>query len=820
MKISLSWLNDFVDVSDYLAKPEALAQLLTNKGLEVEGIEDLSKAFEHVVIGVILDKAQHPDAERLTVCQVSTGGGRVHQIVCGAKNHSKDDKVVVALPGAMLPGGIEIKTTKLRGVDSGGMLCSAKELGMAEDSGGLLLLPADAPVGEKFASYAGKSDVIFELKVTPNRADCLSHLGLAREISCLLKRDLKPLDTAIPESKKSTREFVKVRVEDAEGCPRYCARMVAGVKVGPSPQWLRNRLEVVGLRPINNVVDVTNYVMLELGQPLHAFDLKRLAGGEIIVARAAAGEKFKTLFEQELTLTAQDLTIRDGSRAVALAGVIGGMNSGIEESTQDVVIESALFNPQLVRKSSRKYNQQTDAAYRFARGVNGGLSDVAMNRACQLIAQVAGGEVLSQPWDVQAPQKEKPAIMITTQTVSDRLGFAVDAQDFEQWMQRLGCKVEREAQNPSAFRIEPLAFRTDLEIDMDLVEEYARLHGYEHIPDKIPVLDQQPSRDVPIYTSDKVIRKNLAHRGWYQAVNYGFISSQFQDDVISRTQSWKNWGLELFAEVVRLKNPLSETLDVMRVSLLPGLLQNVFHNYRQGNEVGQLFELGFVFGKSGNAYQELERLALISWGSQAQVWGVPQSQNQNMPNAFKVKVALEGLFRELNVPVRFVAVKDQGLVPEAFHPAQVVSVEGPGGEKFGLLGTVHPNLLDENKIRSDVAFAEINIEAVLKLQADSLRSYKVFERYPAVERDIAFVMPERFAAEELVEFLKTQGGESLAQVRVFDQFKGGNLPAGHRSLALRMNFRKSDGTFSESELSTAFDGLINAACQKFGISVR
>jgi phenylalanyl-tRNA synthetase beta chain len=351
MKISLNWLQDFIDVSSYKPKLDQLAQILTSAGLEVEDIDDKARTFADVVVGLILKKSPHPNADKLTVCEVTTGEGVVHQIVCGAKNHAADDRVIVALPGAVLPGNFAIKKSVIRGVESGGMLCSLKELGLATESDGIEILPVDAPVGKAFAAYKGFDDAVFELKVTPNRADCLSHFGLARELGCLLKKPVKEPESQLSTGNESTTSFVQLEVRAPEACPRYAGRGIRGVKVAESPQWLKRRLESVGLKSINNVVDVTNYVMMEMGQPLHAFDVRFLRGQKIRVDHSVRGEKFKTLDGTELTLTGEELMIRDAEVPVAMGGVIGGLNSGIQDDTKDVFVEAAYFAPQVVRRS-------------------------------------------------------------------------------------------------------------------------------------------------------------------------------------------------------------------------------------------------------------------------------------------------------------------------------------------------------------------------------------------------------------------------------------------------------------------------------------
>ncbi len=498
MKISLKWINEFVDVQDYFLKPEILGDILTKGGLEVEDIQNKAKDYANVVTGLILEKDKHPNADKLSLCKVMTSAGTVHQIVCGAQNHKKDDKVVVALPGAVLPtpgvpnqsgsGGFAIKQSVIRGVDSGGMLCSLKELGLAKESDGIEILPHEAPIGVNFAEYMGLDDVTMELKVTPNRADCLSHFGLAREISALTGRPLKKkmLESEIHiknenRSEQSTRERVQVEVKDSELCPRYCGRWIEGVKVGPSPAWLKQRLELLGMNSINNVVDVTNYVMLELGQPLHAFDGSEIRSGKVVIGKAGK-EKFITLDGSELQLTGEELMIQDDNRPMCMAGTIGGKNSGVSEQTQNIFLESAFFTPASVRKNLRSHGLNTDSGYRFSRGVDPSQTRMGLERATELLVQVAGGKAYTGVYDILSKSLDPVVVHVHLQTVSERLGYAADLNRMTDFFARLGCRIEIISE-AGHLKVTAPSYRFDLEHEMDFVEEYARMNGYEHIPE-------------------------------------------------------------------------------------------------------------------------------------------------------------------------------------------------------------------------------------------------------------------------------------------------------------------------------------------------
>lgn len=818
MKISLQWLNDYIDIQDYFAKPQDLAALLTAAGIEVEGIENLAKTFEHVVVGHILKKDQHPNADRLSLCQVSTGDGVVHQIVCGAQNHKQGDNVVVALPGAILPGDFAIKRSKIRGVESGGMLCSNKELGLNEEGEGIVILPTDAPVGQAFAKYMGFEDILFELKVTPNRSDCLSHFGLAREIGAVLAREPKfPIESIKEIGATSTR----VDLRESSMCPRYSGRGMRGVKVGPSPAWLKKRLESVGLNTINNIVDVTNFVMMELGQPLHAFDVREVRGGTIVIDRATKGEPFVTLDGTELKLDGTELTIRDSERPVALAGVIGGKNSGIQDDTVEIFIESAYFTPAAVRRTARKFGIETDSSYRFARGTNPEAVPLALNRAAQLIQKVAGGEILGNVIDqYPAPLKREP-IDISRGYIEDRMGYKVEASEFVQWMERLGCTINAIGENERGpvWRVLPPMFRWDLTSDVDLVEEYARLHGYQHIPESLAPLVGHPAQHDLGFTMESKVRRLLQGEGTLQAINYAFIGRMFQDRVLGETSKLNFYGLKASAEPVSLINPLNEEINVMRTALLPGLLKNVIYNSRQGNGYGRLFEVGFAHfsdksAEGARSYSQEGRLAFAFWGQPEDLW----AKGETAPVVMQLKATVESLLRGLNI-ARFKWVQSTtDEAPDFAHPGQTARLEVEG-KPVGFIATVHPSFTDENKVRESLAVAEFNFDRLIANQPRAPK-YAPISKFPIVDRDIAFVMPRELPASAIETEVRKAAGELLRDVRVFDVFEGGTLPAGQKSVAFRLLFQSRDATLQDQMVNELRDKVVNAVSQKLNVTQR
>ena len=826
MRLSLRWLNDFVDVKEFMRDPQSLAKLLTGAGLEVEGIEDQGKVFGHVIVGHILEKGKHPNADRLSLCQVATGDGVVHQIVCGAQNHNTNDRVVVALPGAVLPGDFSIKHSKIRGVESGGMLCSEKELGLKKEgeSEGILILPTDAPIGKPFAEYMGLDDVLMDLKVTPNRADCLSHYGLALEIGCLLGREVKRPNAEIKEG--GWQSEIGVEIKDAELGPRYAGRMVKGVKVGASPDWLRRRLEAVGLKSINNVVDVTNYVMMEMGQPLHAFDVREIKGGVIEVARAKSGEAFTTLDGTDLKLDGTELTIRDRERAVALAGVIGGKNSGVNETTTAVFIESAYFTPGAVRRTMRKFGLDTDSGYRFARGINPETTADVLDRATALMIEVAGGEASANRLDVYPAPVPRPEINVNVATVEARLGYKVEAVEFEMWMKRLGGELKQIS--PGQYRFVSPAHRKDLLIEMDLVEEFARLNGYDKLLDTLPSGSFSPATHDEIAVLQMRVRRQLKGYGCLEAVNYAFTGDRYQKEFLGDVQKIRDAGLLVQDDDVRIVNPLNEEINVMRRSLLPGLYRNVLSNFRGGNELGRLFETGVsvhrtVNGRSerypGTGFGEELRLGFAFWGGEVDLWGRKEAAEVTMI----LKGVLESFWTSFGLSSLKVVAFESGMAPSFLHPGKsaVVMLEG---EPVGFLGAVHPSRLAQDKIRVGVSVAELSLEKMAA--AVKAPRFKEVSTFPSAERDIAFVAGKEVAAGAMVELIQKTArgldaqGRILQGLKVFDVFEGASLGDGKRSVAIRMTFQSLESTLSDDAVNELKGKLVDAVCQKLGAVVR
>lgn len=814
MKISLRWLNEFVDVNEYFERPEQLASLLTAAGLEVEEMHDLAQQYKHVQIGMILEKDTHPDADKLTVCKVTTGEGVVHQIVCGAKNHKAHDRVIVALPGAVLPGNFAIKNSVIRGVASGGMLCSYKELGMTDTSDGIAILNEDVALGQSFADFAGLNDVTFELKVTPNRADCLSHMGLAREISCLLHRPFKKTEVKAEDfvaSEGSPSEF-SVDVLNPEMCPRYTGRILRKIKVGPSPVWLQKRLESVGLNTINNVVDVTNYVMMEWGQPLHAFDLRQIQGAKLKIGCAQAHEKFVTLDGTELTLQGNELMIQDANRSLCMGGVIGGKNSGVQDDTTEIFLEAAYFAPQFVRRGARAHGLNTDSGYRFSRGVDPHQTMDALNRATRLLMDVAGGSVASPTYEVKSKETPRSPIEIHPQTITQRLGYPVDIAKFESWMVRLGCELIKDGDR---YKVQTPSWRFDLECDMDLVEEYARLNGYEHIPETLPALGVPPSNHDLSYRFQSYLVELMTGLGYSQAMNFAFVHGQKQTEFIANRDPLVKAGLHVAAQPVRLMNPLNEQIDVMRATLTMGLLENLHHNFHHGVESGRLFEWGSVFDSGSSGFQERLRWAGLAWGWSTNLW----TKSSVAPVVMDLKRAVEEVLSNLGFKSwQWLKASDEGGTPSFMHPGQTILLKLEG-RKIGFLGTLHPSVREDMKVRVDTALFEFEAENLLKGVGRS-QMVKAISKFQAIDRDLALVMPKNLGSGAIQQEIQKAGGPHLQSVSVFDVYEGDKLPEGQKSVAYRLRYQNLEATLTDAQVQESVDSILAIVKKRWEIQVR
>ena len=786
MQTSLSWLSTHIDLSAYTTAQ--LTDLLTFAGVEVEGVEEKGVSSDKVVVAQIAEFVQHPNADKLSVCQVDDGSGSLRQIVCGAKNFKAGDKVPLALPGAILPGNFEIKEGKLRGVVSGGMMCSGKELGIGEDTGGLMILDPSAVVGTPFNQLV-KPDVIFDLEITPNRSDLLSHLGLARELSALTGLPLKGQRDYATAATKLTASAIKI--EAAEACPFYTARLIKGVKVGPSPDWLKARLESIGLRPINNIVDITNYVLMEMGQPLHAFDVAKLSGS-IVVRHATEGEKMLALDGNEYTLDTSDLVIADSARPVAIAGVMGGEDTGVTEGTTDVLLESAYFQPSGIRRTSRKLGLSSDSSYRFERGVDPQQVQGASELATKLILELAGGTAEDSTQHAGAAPKLAGVVVFDEAKTRKLLGIP-DLSDGEMHdiLGKFGLtKTSDGWQVPS--------YRLDLQRSVDLAEEIARVVGLDRVPSKQSAAFASTDAADKAYDFAMQVRHALVHRGFNEAQTLRLVSNAQLTDSLG--------VIDLSKWTVPVKNPLSEDHTTLRPSIVPGLIATAALNICQGNNRLRFFELGRIFLKLPNGQtREDERLAILISGPVS-----PSSWHGREPQAASVH-DLRGVIDQLpGLTGQSIELKKT-----ADNDTFLLSAELKANNKgIGWIAQLHPSRARAIDSRNPVYVAEIVLSSIRGNNAPA--KFEELPRFPAITRDVAMEVPADLPHQQVATFFAGQKEPLLIKAEVFDVFTdatGTKLAQDRKSIAWTLTYRAPDRTLETNEVELAH-GRILAALEK------
>lgn len=810
MKLTLNWLKQYVDFN---WSPEELRERLTMLGLEVEGMQKLGGEFEGVVVAEILAFEKHPNADKLSVCRVADGRGE-RQIVCGAKNFKAGDKVPLILPGASLPATpgeqpFTIKVSKMRGVESQGMLCSSKELGLAEDAEGLLILPQDAKVGQALAEHLGRSagDVVYDLEITPNRPDWNSLIGIAREVSAVTGTAMKLPEARIQaaEGGPGVESLVQVRIEDVELCPRYTARVVRGVKIGPSPAWLRQTLEKVGIRSINNVVDVTNFVMLESGQPLHAFDYRLLSAGSgegdcptIVIRRATAGEEFTTIDGQKRKLNEAMLVIADAKRAIALAGVMGGENTEIKDQTSDVLIESAYFSPRNIRATSKQLELRTESSYRFERGGDPGICEWASRRAAELILQTAGGQLAPGVVDVYPRVADTRTITLRHQRTAQLLGLAVPADQSETYLRRLGLEVASDAASATCTVRVP-TFRVDLKREVDLIEEITRLYGIEKIPASAPRGVTGSHAYDAVHDQLAEARRLLTGLGLDEAQGQTLIS-----DSAAQLVAPKPVGME---------NPLSSDMNVLRPSLLPGLLDALRHNVNRKNNDVALFEAGRVFIPTNGSVVEERHLAIALTGQRnAPFWSGPDRDAKF--DLYDLKGVLEEFFEQFGV--RGVNYARQAEGTPLFLESAAIQL---GKQTLGSFGQLLPSLARKYDLRDAVLLAELNLDLLLSRRKQD-KAFKALPEFPAIRRDVAMLLPEATLHEAVLAAVRQARPANLEKIELFDIFRGQNVPPGKKSMAYAFTYRNAERTLTDAEANTAHEKVLEQLKTSLGAVVR
>lgn len=797
MKISFNWLRDYVTVHE---SPDEIAERLTMAGLEVEGISSTREKYKNFVVGQVREVRQHPNADRLSVCDVFDGK-RNHTVVCGAPNVARGQQIVFARIGAIVPvNGMEVRSVEIRGQQSAGMICSEYELEVGDDHEGILVLPDDAKPGTAFSEYFWDDDVTLEISITPNRPDCLSHIGVAREIATLYKRHLCLPQVRIRESNRPTKAHVKIQIYDVDHCPRYVGRLIDNVSIVPSPLWMQRRLKAVGMRPINAVVDVTNYVMMEYGQPLHAFDFDLIQGKTIIVRLAKQGESFVTLDEKKRELTSSNLLICDAKQPVAIGGVMGGLNTEITPSTTSVLIESAYFAPTSIRNTSKQLGLVTESSYRFERGVDPSRTADAADRAIQLIQEIAGGVAYRGRVDVY-PKKIKPKrVRFRTSQIERVLGVTVPASTAKGIFTRLGVSV-RESQKRGEWRCTLPPHRPDLEREIDLVEEVARIHGYDKIP-------AQDTAGITFTADDSRPTVHDRLREW-------FVGAGFQE-IVCNSMVPETWNSFTGKACIPVRNPQNKDMSTLRTSLIPGILHIVKHNLNHGNEDLRLYEIGHVFSRDPfvgsknyvGSYYEGEMLSLAMSGQRNPFdWSLKGKK----ADYFDLKGEVESLLGKFNldkIEYNIYHSSSNTLIDRA------VSIEYQG-VLHGYLGAVSEKVMKLFDINATVYVAEFDTE----LLSESGRIEKKYEAVPKflpVRRDLAFVLDEMVQYRELERVIRQNGKPLVKDVTFFDIYRGDKIGEGKKSIAVTIELVSTEKTLTQREIDETVMRIVQAVAEEVG----
>lgn len=791
----MSWLSDYMDMTGIT--PKEYSDRMTMSGSKVEGVENLGAELDKVVAGKVLTCEDHPDSDHLHVCTVDAGTGEALQIVCGAPNVKAGIIVPVALHGSTLPGGVKIKKGKLRGVVSNGMLCAHDELGISEGllgyepEYGILILPDDTPIGTDIKDIFGLNDNVVEFEITSNRPDCFSVIGLARESALAFDRKFTIPEVKFNENSEKIQDSISVEVLDKDKCQRYCARIVKNVKIGPSPKWMRERLNACGVRSINNIVDITNYVLLEYGQPMHAFDLRDIQDNKIIVRRAENGEVIKTLDEQDRTLTNDDLVIADGKRAVAIAGVMGGFNSEVKSDTATVVFESATFDGASVRLTAQRAGLRTESSSRYEKGLDYNNTVPAVERACQLVEELGCGEVCGGMIDVMGNVTKKEPLPFRPEKINKFLGTDIPVEEMIKYFNGLEIAVDTDKMT-----VTPPTFRPDLEGEADIAEEVARFYGYDKIPTTL--LSGEATlggKNTDQKLNDK-INQILCAEGMNEIYTMTFVSPSYFEKINLPADS-------PFRNVVKITNPLGEDTSVMRTSTIPSMMEILSRNYNYRNPDARLFELGKIFlPKEGEKLPD--EPVVITLG----MYGADE-------NFFTLKGTVETLLDELHIKnVEFAAVTDE----PTYHPGRTAKVTA-NGISLGIIGEIHPSVSRKYDIDVPCYMAELSFDAVKAAINDDIK-YKPLPKFPAVTRDIAMLVDKNVAVAQIEEIIRKTSGKLLEDVKLFDVYEGEQIPENKKSVAYSAVFRAPDRSLTGEEVQEVFDKILKNLEKKLNAQLR
>ena len=805
MNTSLSWIKAYVPDLDVTAREYTDAMTLS--GTKVEGYEELDADLSKIVVGQIDKIEKHPDADKLIICQVNIGSESV-QIVTGANNVHEGDKVPVVLdggrvagghePGSRVAGGIKIKKGKLRGIESCGMMCSIEELGSDRDmypeapEEGIYIFKDDVEVGSSAIEALGLNDVVFEYEVTSNRVDCFSVIGIAREAAATFGKEFHPPVVTATGNNEDVNDYIKVSVKDSELCPRYCARVVKNIKIGPSPKWMQRRLASVGIRPINNLVDITNYVMEEYGQPMHAYDLDTIADREIIVRTAAKGEKFTTLDGQEREMDDTVLMISDGKKSIGIAGIMGGENSMITDDVKTMLFEAACFDGTNIRKSSKKVGLRTDASGKFEKGLDPNNAQAAIDRACQLVEELGAGEVVGGMVDVYGKKKEPVRVLFDADAINNLLGTDISKEEMIGYFEKIGLAYDEGSNEVIA-----PTFRHDLFRVADLAEEVARFYGYDNIPTTLPRGEATTGKLSFKLRVEEVARDIAEFCGFSQGMTYSFESPKVFDKLMIPEDS-------LLRQTVEIINPLGEDYSIMRTTSLNGMLMSLATNYNRRNKDVRLYELGNVYLPKA--------LPLIELPEERMQFTLGMYGDGDF---FSMKGVIEEFFDKVGMHGK--ETYDPKAGKPYLHPGRQANVIYDG-TVVGYLGEVHPDVADTYGIGTKAYIAVIDMPEIVK-RATFDRKYTGIAKFPAVNRDISMVMPKEILAGQVEEVIEKKGGAYLESYALFDLYEGAQIKEGYKSVAYSIVFRAKDKTLEDAEVTEAMERILKEL-EGMGIELR
>ncbi len=798
MLISLNWLRQYVDLDGIDIKE--MENTLTMIGQEVEKIEIKGENLEKVITAHIVQKEMHPDSDHLTICKVDTGS-EVIQVVCGAPNHKTGDKVALAQVGAQLSPDFIIKNGKIRGEESNGMLCSEAELGIGTDESGIIILPSDTPVGIPMKEYLGIDDVVFELEITPNRPDCLSHIGIAREVAAYYDKRVKYPSTEInKESSEKTKDSIKVTIADEKLSKRYATRILKGVTVKESPKWLKERIEAVGLRSINNIVDVSNFVLMEMNQPNHVFDLDNIEGGEIIVKAADEGEMFITLDGQERKLSSKDIVIGDAKKTVALGGVMGGENSEVSENTKNILLEVAHFNPQNIRQTSRRLGLSSDASYRFERGIERGNIVNVVNRLANLIQEVAGGEILEGVVDVFLESSQVYVTELDFPRFNRFVGKVIAKEEVIKILKNLEIEVEDKGES---LILTPPSYREDLENEQDYFEEIIRMYGFDNIENILPRLDINENDIIDTTKLSDTVKEIASGAGLKEVINYSFIPKDATDKL-----KYTGVQKENFIDVLK---PITEDFVTLRPTLLYSLIKNAKDNMNRNVSNIRFFEVSRVFEKADELAKEDVKLGIILAGEGDKTLWNPKPTPYDFYD-------LKGTVEEIFLKLGFNNYQLKRSQQTEFHPGRSVDIF-VGKEYIGSFGEIHPDVLEnfdfDNK---SVLVGEFNIDLIKKYIGKKPK-YQGIVKYPSVPRDIALVVDEEILVGDIIKTIE-KVDKKIEKVELFDIYRGTGIVSGKKSVAVSIILRDSDKTLEEKEINDLMVKILEKVKKTYNAELR